>query len=224
MTNSCPGFATYQVQSNGQVEVNGRLSTFAEGSKNEEILLSVWDKFSGEVSAASRKYDVPVPWILGVITAESGGTVQACSPCAACSASLCESAAGKSCCAFGLMQMIGIVARDYGVTTEQLMRSPSVAIDAGTHLLSDSMERFGFDLPRIAAAYNGGPGVLSKCGKAGSTFGWQTNHDYPLKVVQYANTAVELGVEAKGSGVGSAVLVALAGLGVAGYILHKRMR
>lgn len=218
MTASCPGFATYRMLANDQVEVNGRIPTWAEGSHQEELLLEVWNRYSGTVSAASREYDIPAPWILGIITAESAGDPQACSPCAACRAELCESALGFRCCAFGVMQMIGIVAREYGVTTEQLMSNPSVAIDAGTRLLSDLVGHVGFDLPRVSASYNGGRGVLSKCGKEGTTFGWRTNHDYPMKVVRYSNTAIALGL--KSSSVGPAVMVAAAGIGVA-FAIHR---
>lgn len=89
------------------------------------------------------------------------------------------------------MQFIAPTAEQYGVTPDLLMRSPGVAIDVAAELVVDLSERVGFDIVRIAAAYNGGFG---KCGKSGTTFGWFTNGDYPMVVVQYANTFVDLGL------------------------------
>lgn len=129
-----------------------------------------------------------------------------------------------SCCAFGLMQFIGRTARTYGTTPDEIVNNPSKAIQAAGELLADSIERFGFDLPRIAAAYNGGPGVISRCGKAGTTFGWRTNGDYPMKVVKFANTAVAAKMtSARSSALPALILVGI-GTGIAWGIHTNRIR
>lgn len=151
---------------------------------------------------------------------ESGGNIHACSPCGLCSSELCASGGGYRCCAFGLMQFIEPVAFDYGTSPDEIMRDPYRAIEAGGALLGDLIDRYGFDLPKIAAAYNSG-GV--RCGKAGTTFGWRTNDDYPMRVVRYANTATELGLT-KSAGAGAAVVLALAGAGVAWGIYTGKVR
>ena len=95
------------------------------------------------------------------------------------------------CCAFGLMQFIGQTARKYGTSPDEIVNNPNKAIEVAGNLLSDMRGRFGFDLPKLAAAYNaGGP----RCSKEGTTFGWKTNDDYPMQVVRYSNTAFELGM------------------------------
>lgn len=145
--------------------------------------------------------------------AESKGSQFACSPCSLCDPSLCASGGGKQCCAFGLMQFIAPTAATYGVTPDLVMRNPSVAIDVAGQLIEHLGERVGFDLVRIAAAYNGG---LSRCGKSGTTFGWFTNGDYPMTVVQYANTFVALGLKPPLMSSGAAgAFFATVGIGVA---------
>lgn len=223
MTTSCPGFATYEVRSSGIVLINGHVSTFKEGSEARRKLIAAWDRYQGPVARTSRRTGIPAPWLMGVMMQESGGNSQACSPCSICSPTLCESAAGKSCCAFGLMQFIGNAARQYGTSPDEIMRRPSVAIDVAGDLLRDLVDRFGFDLPKIAAAYNGGAGIFSKgCGKEGTTFGWFTNGDYPARVVRYSNTAFELGMT-KASTMLPAVLLAATGIGIGWAIYTDKL-
>lgn len=128
------------------------------------------------------------------------------------------------CCAFGLMQFIRTTAIQYGTNPTEIVQNPAIAIAAAGDFLSDLAERLGLDLPRIAAAYNGGLGVLSKCGKEGSTFGWQTNHDYPMHVVRYSNTAVALGLRPVASRNAGLVLATLIGAGLAWGVYTDRIR
>lgn len=204
----------------GAVEVGGRLPTFAEGSAGRIELLEAWDTYQSPVSRASRLTGVPVAWIMGVMLAESGGNPRACSPCSICRSELCASGAGMRCCAFGLMQFIAPVAFDYGTNPTEIVEDPYVAIEVGAELLADLIDRFGFDLPKIAAAYNAGS---PRCSKSGTTFGWRTNGDYPMVVVRYANTALELGLS-KNAGAAGAVFLALAGASVAWGIWTDRIR
>lgn len=224
VTTSCPGFASYEVSASGTVSVNGRIPSFATGSADFLKLKVAWDRFQGPVARTSRLTGVPAPWLMGVMVAESGGNPRACSPCSICASSLCEQAAGMSCCAFGLMQFIGQTARAYGTTPTEIVNNPTKAIEVAGELLGDFIDKFGFDLPRIAAAYNGGPGVLSKCGKEGSTFGWRTNGDYPMKVVRYANTAFAEGMTDARSTALPAILLAAVGAGIAWGIHTNRIR
>jgi len=219
---SCPGFASYEVRSSGIVVVNGSVPTFADGSAARNKLIEAWERFKQPVARASKFSGIPAPWLMGVMLQESGGNTRACSPCSICSSSLCESGAGMQCCAFGLMQFIGPTARQYGTTPDEIVSNPTKAIEVASELLRDSVDRFGFDLPKISAAYNAGS---PRCGgKAGTTFGWVTNNDYPMKVVQYSNTAFELGMTDAPSPVLGAVLLGALGVGVAWAIHTGRIR
>lgn len=188
MVQSCPGFATYENLNSGQVLVNGQLPVWVEAARIDP-LVAAWEKYGAALQSASKRYDIPVAWLVGIMMAESKGNAKACSSCSICKESLCETAAGLSCCAFGLMQMIGPTARAYGTTPADILTNPVKAIDAACELIVDLEEKHGRDLPRIAAAYNGG---IKGCGKSGTTFGWNTNGDYPMIVVKYANTFVSL--------------------------------
>lgn len=220
MAVSCPGFASYEVLPSGVVTVNGRVPTFPEGSAAREKLQEAWDRFQAPVARAGRLNGIPAPWLMGIMMQESGGNVRACSPCSICRTELCEAGAGMRCCAFGLMQFIGPVARDYGTTPDEIVRDPNVAIEVAGELLRDKIERHGFDLPKIAASYNAGS---PRCSKPGTTFGWVTNGDYPMKVVQYSNTAFELGMT-KSASMAPAVLMAFVGVGIAWAIHTDRIR
>lgn len=212
MTASCPGFATYSNLSNGQVEVNGAVPSFSSAQRVNPLIVA-WQKYGRDIARTSRRHGIPAAWLVGIMMAESKGNQFACAPCSLCSASLCATGAGQQCCAFGLMQFIAPTAEQYGATPDMLMRNPSTAIELGGQLVSDLSERVGFDLVRIAAAYNGG---LNRCGKSGTTFGWFTNGDYPMLVAQYANTYVNLGLPTPlGSSAAVGVFLATVGVGVA---------
>lgn len=220
MNTSCPGFATYEVRPSGIVSVGGHVPTFGTSSEPERKLIAAWDRFGAAVSRASRRTGVPAPWLMGVMLQESGGNPRACSPCSICRAELCEQAAGLSCCAFGLMQFIGPVARQYGTSPDELVRRPELAIEVSADLLSDLISRHGFDLPKIATSYNAGS---PRCSKPGTTFGWVTNGDYPMQVVRYSNTAFELGMT-KAASVMPAVMLAALGVGIGWAIYTDRIR
>jgi len=217
---SCPGFASYEVRDNGIVFVGGGVPTFAEGSSARQKLVEAWERFQSPVARASRRTGIPAPWLMGIMLQESGGNTRACSPCSICRSELCESAAGMSCCAFGLMQFMGPVAGEYGTSPDEIVRRPELAIEVAAELLADKVERHGFDLPKIAAAYNAGS---PRCSKPGTTFGWITNDDYPMKVVRYSNTAFELGMT-KASSLLPALLFAATGAAVGWAIYTDRIR
>lgn len=217
MTASCPGFATYGLLSNGQVEVSGSIPTFSE-SQRIDPLLTAWERFGPDIVTASGKHGIPVPWLVGIMMAESKGNPRACSPCSICRAELCATGSGMRCCAFGLMQFIEPTARHFGLTPTQMVESPALAIDAAAKLMRNLSEDVtDFDIVRIAAAYNGG---FNRCGKEGTTFGWKTNGDYPMVVVKYANTFVDLNlpVPIRNSAIGTFLAVAGVGLAVAIYL------
>lgn len=219
MTASCPGFATYQSQPNWQVAVNGQLPLASVQS--ESLIREVWAKYGGIITRVANKYRIPAAWLVGILMAESKGNQYACSPCSACRPELCTTGAGLRCCAFGLMQFIAPTAANYGASPDELITNPAKSLDIGGQLIVDLAEKVGFDLVRIAAAYNGG---YNRCGKEDTTFGWQTHGDYPMEVVKYTNTFVEMQLVASpGSSIVGAFVLTL-GVGLAAGFYTGRIR
>jgi SLT domain-containing protein len=99
------------------------------------------------VTAAAAKFNIPAGLLSRLIQAESSwrpGVV---------------SHAG----AIGLTQVMPDTARGMGYSVEALRRSPEIQIEAGAKYLAQQYNRFG-SWPLALAAYNAGPGAVSKHG------------------------------------------------------------
>jgi soluble lytic murein transglycosylase-like protein len=101
--------------------------------------------FADIIASASRKYGVDSALIAGVIESESSFNPNAVS-----------SAGAK-----GLMQLMDGTARGLGVSDPF---DPSQNIMGGTRLLRQLLDRYGGDVRLALAAYNAGPGAVSKYG------------------------------------------------------------
>jgi len=98
-----------------------------------------------KVRKAAEKYNLPPELINAVIRAESNFEVQAVS-----------SAGAK-----GLMQLMPATARELGVKNPFDIEQN---IDGGARYLRKMLDRFGGSLRKALAAYNAGPGTVSKYG------------------------------------------------------------
>jgi soluble lytic murein transglycosylase-like protein len=121
--------------------VNAKASSTAGGSHTASAL-----RWRPEVTAASLRFGVPIPWIEAVMAAESAGqTTRAGRPII--------SVKG----AMGLMQLMPAtyddMRRTYGLGPDPYW--PADNILAGTAYLRLTYDRFGF--PGLFAAYNCGP-------------------------------------------------------------------
>ena len=97
------------------------------------------------IHAASRKYNVPAPFIKSIIAAESNFSPSAISPKGA----------------IGLMQLMPETARQLGADPTK----PEQNVDAGTNYLSWLLRRYANKknaLRDAIAAYNAGPGVVER--------------------------------------------------------------
>ncbi|MCG7383244.1 lytic transglycosylase domain-containing protein [Paenibacillus sp. ACRRY] len=106
---------------------------------------SVPTDFESLIATASAKYNVPESLIKAVIDTESGFNPNVVS-----------SAGAK-----GLMQLMDGTAAGLGVTNAF---DPAQSIDAGTKYLSLQLQRFGGEVKMALAAYNAGPGRVSRLG------------------------------------------------------------
>lgn len=92
---------------------------------------------------AARRHEAPLPWVLGVMYAESYGRHEV------------KSHVG----AVGLMQIMPSTAALYGVKAADLPR-PDVNVDLGARVLAELRDGGRFDLPSVASMYNAGPRKL----------------------------------------------------------------
>jgi hypothetical protein len=221
---ACPGGAPYAVLDDMTISVRGELPRWSGGSAQEQKLLDMWNDWGGLAERACAKHRVPLTWFMAIMAVESQGNPNACSPC---NPDVCSFyPACQPCCAYGLMQMIDQTARCYGASGAELRGNPGLALDLGAAMLAEEIYGeapgakncasgpYGFDLPRIATAYNCGS---ARCGSG--TLGLCGQHDYAYNVVKYANTAAELGIPAWPSRFSVAAIgggmLALAGIGMA---------
>ncbi len=104
---------------------------------------SLVENYGSIVESAALKYNVNPQLIYSVIRAESGGKADAVSPKGA----------------KGLMQLIDSTATDMGVSDSL---DPEQNIMGGTKYLRQMLDKFDDDLTLALAAYNSGPGNVSK--------------------------------------------------------------
>jgi len=94
------------------------------------------------VEAAARKNGLPANFVHSVVSAESAYKPDAVSPKGA----------------VGLMQLMPATAQAYGVDP----RNPAQNVEAGTALLRELLIKYDGDPRRALAAYNAGPGAVSR--------------------------------------------------------------
>lgn len=124
-------------------------------------------KYAPTIQEASRKHNVPVELICGVILQESGGNPRAVS-----------SAGAK-----GLMQLMPATARRFGVTNSF---DAAQNIDGGTKYLRFLLDRFKGDYKLALAGYNAGEGNVEKYGNRVPPFA--ETRSYVPSVLAYADT------------------------------------
>lgn len=212
----CAG-ASYGDVGGGYVAVNGQVPVFNTKTAIEKAK-KAWSRYGGILSAASRRYQIPVAWLFGILMQESGGGEHNVSPCSACSPSYCTTVLGQQGCAFGIMQIIPQTARAYGATPEAVLSTPAISVDVAARLLQDLLKQEGGDIVRAATRYNAGS---IQCGS--DTFGFVSQGDYARSIVQWSNTGLALGITNAGGL--STFFATLAGVSVVGlYLTRKRRR
>ena len=113
-------------------------------SRSYSTAMSILNRFTTPLKAASASLGVPVKLIVSVIIKESSGNPTA------------KGGAGE----YGLMQLMPGTARSQGGYTGPLANlwDPATNIMVGTTVLADCLKREGSNLFNALRAYNGGPG------------------------------------------------------------------
>lgn len=122
------------------------------------------------IKAAAVRYDLPEELIAGFIWQESRGNPRAVSHCGA----------------MGLMQLMPETARSLGVTNAF---HPAQNIDGGAKYIRQMLDKFG-KLEHAVAAYNAGPGNVSKYGGIPP---FRETQDYVPKVLGGAQAFAQAG-------------------------------
>ena len=116
-----------------------------ENTTEESELPGPLARFSAKIKKASENYDLDPALIAAVIMQESGGNENAVSP------------AGAE----GLMQLMPSTAKMLGVSDSL---DADENIDGGSRYLKSMLDRYEGDETRALAAYNAGPGTVSRYG------------------------------------------------------------
>jgi soluble lytic murein transglycosylase-like protein len=102
------------------------------------------DAWRGHVSALAAKYDISPALLEAVVWQESRWRETATSPAGA----------------HGLAQLMAGTARDLGVDRN----NPTANLEGGARYLRQQLDLFGGDVEKALAAYNAGPGRVTRAG------------------------------------------------------------
>jgi soluble lytic murein transglycosylase-like protein len=122
-------------------------------------------QYDALVTAAAQRYGLDPAVLHGLIQQESGFNPNA------------TSGAG----ALGLTQLMPGTASGLGVTNPL---DPAQSIDGGAHYLREQLDAFGGDVTKALAAYNAGPGAVTRYGGVPP---YAETQAYVQKVLGYAN-------------------------------------
>lgn len=196
----CDGFASHRLFEDGRIEVNGAFPTWQETARLNKVV-SIWERFGEMIEAAQAESGVPAAWLVGIMFIESGGDINACSPCIQhdnAGNQICAFApnCGGNCCAYGLMQFIDTTARAYGATGPSLLGNPQLSILIAGRYFKELLRRSGGDPILAAKRYNGG-GWSDPCSSQAGTFGIGGQGDYPMNFARSVNTFIQLNLPSK---------------------------
>jgi len=134
------------------------------GAASDRMLDKV-KEYEPYIRAAAARYGLDPNWIAGVIWQESRGNFRAVSHCGA----------------MGLMQLMPETAKNLGVDNAF---DPGQNIDGGAKYLRQILDKFG-RMDFATAAYNAGPGNVSKFGGVPP---FRETQDYVPHVLGFANS------------------------------------
>ena len=197
----CEGYSSYSLHEDGSIDIDGELIAWTAGSGSSNRLAANWERYGATFLDAAKLTGLPVAWLVGLMTIESGGDPNACSPCVKelngkqfCSfAPTC----GGDCCAYGLMQFTDSTARQVSggqVTGPMLLGKPDLAIALAAKFFAKLVEQSEGDPVVAAKRYNGCGGCKggrAPCSGEGM-LGIGGQNDYAVAFIRAANTFLAL--------------------------------
>lgn len=173
ISNQCGG-ARWRTLPNWIVEVEGQgTPAYEPGSSAYENLSRTWSNWSGLFRSAASRYGIAVSWVVAIATNETGSLATD----AARQASVISFDEGV-----GIMQITR-----YPGTTVAEMQDPRANVLTGARILRDKSDRYGAELPYVAAGYNAG-GVY--CSPGNNEWNFRSTGDYSGRAVRFNNSAI----------------------------------
>ena len=221
--NQCPGAAPYRWLDDGHIETKGEFPIWPEGRGTDRIR-DAWGKYGPLVETSAKANKLPVAWLMGIMSVESLGDPNACSPC---NEELCPGiwntggCASQQCCAYGIMQIIDSTARmmsDGQVRGPDLLGRPDLSIDLAARYFRKLLDSKGQDPLAAAKCYNGCRGGVCT---GGGMFGMGGQNNYVENFVRASNTFLSMKLVSLASvitpGIAAAALIAFGTLGYLGW-------
>lgn len=214
-TNPCGG-AAWRELDDGSLEVEGLgVPLYEPGTARHEIAVGTWENWRCELSAAARRHEVPVSWLLAIACVETGPWWEDARE---------QASAVSYAGAIGIMQIMPSTARLLDYDPEQMLVA-DLNIDAGAKLVATLSKSIRSGLPAICGAYNSGKVCCDD--PRGCRPGCQnpyrvcTDSDYPGAAIRYNNTAVAYIDLSAGCGSGLAQLATVGLFAVGGWGLWQ---
>lgn len=208
VNNQCGG-RRWRTLSNGLVEIEGEgAPAYLPGSAEFTNLQRTWANWASLFRSAARQYGIPIAWMAALATTESGPW---------------STDPERQASVISYDQGVGImqITKYPGTTVEQML-VPQANILTGAKIIREKVDRFGPELPYVAAGYNAG-GVY--CSPGNNEWNFRTTGNYPRRAIMYNNAArAYLGVTQASLLTWTLSGAVVTGLAGAGYLWWQRRR
>jgi len=212
--NPCGGMR-WRTNADGRIELeDGSVPEYAPGSVGYKQVEQTWNNFSGEFENAAYDVDLPIEWLVGIATSETGflsGNKE--------KQRTVESQDGYS--SIGVMQPLPSVARIYGYSADDRFDAQK-NIEIGAKVLQSNNLRTSGGFPVVAAMYNGGQG-RGGCNIGNDVFNLKGYRGaYVTGAIKNMNTAAGIVGAGGVSKLAIAAGIGLVGVGVATAVMLLR--
>lgn len=157
----CPGaHKRWRYLANGSIEIEG-----------QGVPVLPWpasiEPWRPLIEAAAERHALPAAWIAAIMAIETQGKnicLDANNPSKICSGTGCSCVPNEGAGLMATLPSTASLVLGRGVTSNDLLRDPSLAIEAGTRYLKQTLAKYGNDFVAAAVAYNAGS---IRCGRGG---------------------------------------------------------
>lgn len=208
--NRCGG-KRWRTDPEGFVEVEGDgYPEYAPGTTQFGYLENTWNNWAPQFRSAAREYGIPVSWILAIATIETG-------PWAKDKETQRTIVSGDGFGSIGITQPLASFAKQMGFHPDDRY-DPLQNIRMAAKWASQNAQKYGPDLPSVAASHNAGS---LRCSAGRNQFGVLVTGDYVGAAIRYNNSALRYLKLDAFSWAPIAAVAVVAGAGVAAYIMLR---